>query len=63
MGALNHRVQAGESNLSAVAADVKTTPVQVAVLQAQMTAVQETQKVQTEKLDRILEEVRSDPRR
>jgi hypothetical protein len=58
LGSLNNRVQAGETQLSTVAAEVKVTPTQVAVLQTQMTQVQETQKKQDEKLDKILEEVR-----
>ena len=41
-----------------VEAKADALPAQVAVLQTQMTAVQETQKKQDEKLDRILDEVR-----
>lgn len=65
LGALQSRVQAADSQLTEVAREVKSTPTQVAVLQTQMSAVQETvremkeqQTKADEKLDRILNEVR-----
>jgi hypothetical protein len=58
LGSLDNRVQAGEVQLKEVSVDVKAAPTQIAVLQTQMTSVQDTQKKQDEKLDRILEEVR-----
>lgn len=65
LGSLDNRVQAGESQLSEVAREVKATPTQVAVLQTQMDAVQEAvkevksqQTKDAEKLDKILDEVR-----
>ena len=65
LGSLDNRVQAGEAQLTEVTKEVKATPTQVAVLQTQMSSVQETvrevkeeQAKQDDKLDRILEEVR-----
>lgn len=65
LGSLDNRVQAGEIQLAEVAKEVKATPTQVAVLQTQMSTVQEAvkdvkdeQAKQDDKLDKILEEVR-----